>query len=137
MCKSLLLALPQEETARELGISNNNRHFFLLLAEESEVQMLRALTASETGRPVNFLADALLSMYPIYGLGEIACNANLLVMPLSLGREGGLALVAPIKGCQSALLRENLRNDDRRLSFTFVSQGAVATLCSSLNLQRA
>lgn len=76
-------------------------------------------------------------MHPIYGPGEIACNANLLVMPLSLGQEGGPALVAPIKGCWSTLLRENLRNDDRRTFVYHVSKHVVATLCSLLNLQRA
>lgn len=76
-------------------------------------------------------------MHPIYGPGEIACDANLLAMPLSLGREGeGESGVgpAPIKGWpEFSLLRENLRDDD---DGDFSSPHCVTALCSSLNLQR-
>jgi len=50
-------------------------------------------------------------MHPIYGAGEILCNANLLVVPLSLGQERG-PRAAAIKGRPSSLLRENLRDNE-------------------------
>lgn len=91
-------AKERERKIKRVGISNNNGRFFdgfalrcspALKNEPGRREALGALTASGTSRPVNFLAGSLLSVHPIYGPGEIACNANLLVVPLSLGQEGG------------------------------------------------
>jgi len=113
--------LPQEKIKRTRRISNN-RHLFVTCSVPKEAQTKRGTDTSNLNgfgnRPSGKFSCrcTLFLVHPIYGPGEIACNANLLVMPLSLGQEGGPTLVAPIKGCWSTLLHENLHN--KQLLFT-------------------